>query len=349
MAALHPASTHRAASDPDSKAAHDRVHDRQSLPDTALPRGSASRGRCSGDTPSAPERGSPHRHAPVAVGDRGAHAVPRVGARGAAAPPSAGPSRRGRPGVCLPGAPGRVRASAGRSRGAAGRARVPTGHARVSSAPGPAANRSIRRSSSPTGSERSGTSRLCQIPAHCTSQECSVWRVRPGNQLRSARWGRRSPPYPRRPVPRQETWPRRCRGGRHRRPRARRPDLSLSQTLPGSAPVRATHPAPGGPAYPTAHALPRSHRSQNRRPRHESRRTRPRPPDATLSGMADVLDVRLHQAQTEQMAPIELVAALVADERQRRQTACSPAATSRPASATPTGHSTASTSPLTRR
>ena len=109
------------------------------LPDTALPRGSASRGRCSGDTPSAPERGSPHRHAPVAVGDRGAHAVPRVGARGAAAPPSAGPSRRGRPGVCLPGAPGRVRASAGRSRGAAGRARVPTGHARVSSAPGPAA------------------------------------------------------------------------------------------------------------------------------------------------------------------------------------------------------------------
>ena len=38
-----------------------------------------------------------------------------------------------------------------------------------------------------------------------------------------------------------------------------------------------------------------------------------------LSGMADVLDVRLHQAQTEQMAPIDLVAALVADERQRRQ------------------------------
>ena len=29
MATLHPASTHRAASDPDSKAAHDRVHDRQ--------------------------------------------------------------------------------------------------------------------------------------------------------------------------------------------------------------------------------------------------------------------------------------------------------------------------------
>ena len=38
-----------------------------------------------------------------------------------------------------------------------------------------------------------------------------------------------------------------------------------------------------------------------------------------LSGMADVLDTRLHQAQTEQMAPIDLVTALVADELQRRQ------------------------------
>jgi len=38
-----------------------------------------------------------------------------------------------------------------------------------------------------------------------------------------------------------------------------------------------------------------------------------------LSGMADVLDTRLLQAQTEQMAPIDLVAALVNDELQRRQ------------------------------
>ena len=38
-----------------------------------------------------------------------------------------------------------------------------------------------------------------------------------------------------------------------------------------------------------------------------------------LSGMADVLDIRLHQAQTEQLAPIDLVTALVADELQRRQ------------------------------
>lgn len=38
-----------------------------------------------------------------------------------------------------------------------------------------------------------------------------------------------------------------------------------------------------------------------------------------LSGMADVLEPRLHQAQTEQMPPIDLVAALVSDELQRRQ------------------------------
>ena len=38
-----------------------------------------------------------------------------------------------------------------------------------------------------------------------------------------------------------------------------------------------------------------------------------------LSGMADVLETRLQQAQAEQMAPIDLVAALVTDELQRRQ------------------------------
>ena len=38
-----------------------------------------------------------------------------------------------------------------------------------------------------------------------------------------------------------------------------------------------------------------------------------------LSGMADVLDTRLLQAQTEQLAPIDLLAALVSDELQRRE------------------------------
>lgn len=38
-----------------------------------------------------------------------------------------------------------------------------------------------------------------------------------------------------------------------------------------------------------------------------------------LSGMAAVLETRLRQAQTEQMAPLDLVAALVSDELRRRQ------------------------------
>ena len=38
-----------------------------------------------------------------------------------------------------------------------------------------------------------------------------------------------------------------------------------------------------------------------------------------LSGMADVLEVRLRQAQTEKLAPLDLVATLVTDELQRRQ------------------------------
>jgi DNA replication protein DnaC len=38
-----------------------------------------------------------------------------------------------------------------------------------------------------------------------------------------------------------------------------------------------------------------------------------------LSGMADVLDTRLRQAQSENMAPLDLVSALVSDELLRRQ------------------------------
>jgi DNA replication protein DnaC len=38
-----------------------------------------------------------------------------------------------------------------------------------------------------------------------------------------------------------------------------------------------------------------------------------------LSGMADVLEARLRQAQTERLAPLDLVAILVSDELQRRE------------------------------
>ena len=38
-----------------------------------------------------------------------------------------------------------------------------------------------------------------------------------------------------------------------------------------------------------------------------------------LSGMADVIEARLRQAQAEKLAPLDLVATLVSDELQRRQ------------------------------
>ncbi len=38
-----------------------------------------------------------------------------------------------------------------------------------------------------------------------------------------------------------------------------------------------------------------------------------------LSGMADVLETRLRHAQTEKLAPLDLVSMLVSDELQRRQ------------------------------
>ena len=37
-----------------------------------------------------------------------------------------------------------------------------------------------------------------------------------------------------------------------------------------------------------------------------------------LGGIAAVLETRLHQAQTERMAPIDLISCLVSDELQRR-------------------------------
>ena len=54
-----------------------------------------------------------------------------------------------------------------------------------------------------------------------------------------------------------------------------------------------------------------------------------------LSGMADVLDTRLQQAQTEQMAPIDLVAGSSTTNSSGARSGCSPGGTSRPDSVTP--------------
>ena len=82
----------------------------------------------------------------------------------------------------------------------------------------------------------------------------------------SARGRGRRPPHPRRPRARQETRPRRRRGRRQGRARARRPDLSLPAPLSRAPPAGAAHAAPSRSAHPSAHPLPRSHRSHDRRP-----------------------------------------------------------------------------------
>ena len=68
-----------------------------------------------------------------------------------------------------------------------------------------------------------------------------------------------------------------------------------------------------------------------------------------FSGMATVLETRLRQAQSEKLAPIDLVSALVTDELRRRRTGCSSAATNWRAFAIPIGPSTPSTLISTRR
>ncbi len=68
-----------------------------------------------------------------------------------------------------------------------------------------------------------------------------------------------------------------------------------------------------------------------------------------LSGMADVLETRLRHAQTEKLAPLDLVATLVSDELQRRQDRLFAAATHRPASAMPIARSIILISISTRR
>ena len=72
-------------------------------------------------------------------------------------------------------------------------------------------------------------------------------------------------------------------------------------------------------AHPAAHPLPRSHRSHDRRPAMNLVELDRALRQLRLSGMAAVLETRLRQAQTEKLAPIDLVSALVADELRRRQ------------------------------
>ena len=97
------------------------------------------------------------------------------------------------------------------------------------------------------------------------------------------------------------------------------PDLSLSPSLPRTPPAGAADAPPGRPAHSPAHPLSRSHRSQNRRPAMNLVELDRALRQLRLSGMAAVLETRLRHAQTEKLAPIDLVSMLVSDELLRRQ------------------------------
>src|SRR6185369_6796525 len=149
---------------------------------------------------------------------------------------------------------------------------------------------------------------------------------------------RRRPPRRRRmrahPPPRRRAWrpkdPRRALAGQearctHGRPRRedgagpRRAQLPLHAPLDRASPSGTADAAPDRSTHSTAVAVPRPCPTQNRRPHmnlveidHALRKLR-------LSGMADVLETRLRHAQTERLAPIDLISTLVSDELLRRQ------------------------------
>ena len=128
------------------------------------------------------------------------------------------------------------------------------------------------------------------------------------------------------------------------------PDVSLPPPLPRTPAAGAADAAPGRSAHSPAHPLSRSHRSQNRRPAMNLVELDRALRQLRLSGMAAVLETRLRQAQTEKLAPLDLVS----DARRPTncsagRTACSSAGTSRRASAIPIARSTPSISISTRR
>ena len=96
---------------------------------------------------------------------------------------------------------------------------------------------------------------------------------------------------------------RRRRGRRQSRARSRRPHVSLPPPLSRAPAAGAAHAAPSRSAHSAAHALPRSHRSQNRRLGMNLVELDRALRQLRLSGMADVLETRLRQAQAEKMTP----------------------------------------------
>ena len=112
---------------------------------------------------------------------------------------------------------------------------------------------------------------------------------------------------------------------RHRRrclrrgPGSRRLPVPFCAALSGAAAPDAAELAPGRSPDPPAHPVPRLHPRQHQGEQGMNiielqRALR----QLRLGGIATVLETRLHQAQAEPMAPIDLISCLVADELTRR-------------------------------
>src|SRR5450432_3513464 len=104
-----------------------------------------------------------------------------------------------------------------------------------------------------------------------------------------------------------------------RRARGRRSRIPFRAPLSGAESATAAQFAAGGSAYPGTHYLPRLHRQQNQGDQRMNLIELQRAlGQLRLGGIAAVLETRLRQAQTEAMAPIDLISCLVSDELTRR-------------------------------
>ena len=168
MAPLYPSPTRRAVTDPDIELAHDRHHDRQVF--LKLPR-QARRGHGAGTV----RTHWRHRHRDdlVHVRRRRSVTVASMAGPGAApAPPRPRRRRALREGAAwrVPARRARPSSRFSRSFSRRNRSRSRSSFARSRSARSKSRrNRSFSRSRSREGADRSGTSRLCQIPDKSTS------------------------------------------------------------------------------------------------------------------------------------------------------------------------------------
>src|SRR5260370_29768807 len=89
--------------------------------------------------------------------------------------------------------------------------------------------------------------------------------------------------------------------------------------ISGAGSATASEPAAGRSADPRTHRVPRLHSKQNPGERSMNLMELQRAlRQLRLGGIATVLETRLRQAQSETMAPIDLISCLISDQLSRR-------------------------------